>query len=145
MPRSGQLSRIACCAAAPLLLGFLPAAIGHAAETSPPATGQTYLDGLIAGEAQGREEGRALEIGHGLPADAGEAAAAAFKAGYAAGADDVFGGYDGGWALQAPYVVTLAPGMGGVTYRIGGRTPMQPGIAYFLCRDGRSLCQAPRK
>lgn len=128
-----------------LLLGVLLIGPAHGAEVSPAKAGQTYIDGLIAGEAQGREEGRALQIGEGLPADARKIVTGAFVAGYTAGADDVFGGYDGGWATQAPYVVTLAPGTGAVTYRIGSRTQMQPGIAYFLCPDGHSLCQAPRK
>ena len=46
---------------------------------------------------------------------------AAFDAGYAAGANDVFGGFDGGWSLSEPYVVTLARGSGAVTYRIDSR------------------------
>jgi len=139
--KSGGISG---CALA-LLLGTLLIGPAHGAEVSPAMAGQTYLDGLVAGEAQGREEGRALQIGQGLPADARKAVTAAFVAGYAAGADDVFGGYDGGWAMHAPYVVTLAPAQGAVTYRIGSRIQMQPGIAYFLCPDGRSLCQARRK
>ena len=46
---------------------------------------------------------------------------AAFDAGYAAGANDVFGGFDGGWSLSEPYVITLARGSGAVTYRIDSR------------------------
>ena len=48
-------------------------------------------------------------------------ARAAFDAGYAAGANDVFGGFDGGWSLSEPYVITLARGSGAVTYRIDSR------------------------
>ena len=48
-------------------------------------------------------------------------ARAAFDAGYTAGANDVFGGFDGGWSLSEPYVVTLARGTGAVTYRIDSR------------------------
>jgi hypothetical protein len=69
--------------------------------------------GFDAGRAQGVEEGRALQ----QPAGAREA----FRAGYAAGADDVFGGYDGGWDFGRPYVITLAHGSDGVTYRIESR------------------------
>jgi hypothetical protein len=69
--------------------------------------------GFAAGRAQGVAEGRALQ----QPAPS----RAAFAAGYAAGADDVFGGYDGGWDLGRPYVITLARGSGAVTYRIASR------------------------
>jgi hypothetical protein len=69
--------------------------------------------GFDAGRAQGVQEGRALQ--------APPTARSAFDAGYAAGANDVFGGYDGGWDLGRPYVITLARGRGGVTYRIASR------------------------
>jgi hypothetical protein len=134
----------------PALITALLALAGSAVVAAPAAgpgveaAGQSYFDGLLAGEAQGREEGRTLEIGQSLPAGEREAVEAAFKAGYGAGANDVFGGYDGGWAMAAPYVVTLAAGSGPITYRIGRRTPVEPGIAYFLCPDGHSLCQAAR-
>ena len=72
---------------------------------------QTAPDpGFAAGRAQGVAEGRALQE----PADA----RAAFKTGYAASANDVFGGYDGGWDFGRPYTITLARGGDGVTYRI---------------------------
>jgi hypothetical protein len=73
--------------------------------------------GVREGRAAGLQEGRALQA-------AGSAAAgtrAAFDAGYAAGANDVFGGFDGGWSLKQPYVITLARGSGAVTYRIDSR------------------------
>ena len=63
--------------------------------------------------AAGVEEGRALQ----QPAQARDA----FKAGYAAGANDVFGGYDGGWDYGRPYVITLKKGSNGVTYVIASR------------------------
>jgi hypothetical protein len=63
--------------------------------------------------AAGLEEGRALQ----QPA----AARDAFKAGYQAGANDVFGGYDGGWDYDRPYVITLEQGSDGVTYKIATR------------------------
>jgi hypothetical protein len=69
--------------------------------------------GFAAGRAQGVAEGRALQ----QPAPSRDA----FDAGYAAGANDVFGGYDGGWDLGRPYVITLARGRGAVTYRIASR------------------------
>ena len=69
----------------------------------------------------------------------------AFDQGYAAGANDVFVGYDGGWGLSEPYVVVLVHGANGITYRIAARTPLRPGVNYYLCPDSRQLCQQPRK
>ncbi|HKT00354.1 MAG TPA: hypothetical protein VJT31_12545, partial [Rugosimonospora sp.] len=97
------------------------------------------------GHADGVREGRALQGTVGVPAAGRQAARDAFDAGYAAGANDVFGGYDGGWDVSAPYVVVLVPGGTGVTYRIGSRTRLLTGVTYYLCPDGRSLCQASRR
>ena len=70
--------------------------------------------GLRDGHAAGIREGRALQ----QPAPARKA----FRAGYAAGANDVFGGFDGGWAFGTPYVIKLRQGSGGVTYVIDTRS-----------------------
>jgi hypothetical protein len=61
----------------------------------------------------GVRDGRALQA----PPDARHA----FDDGYQAGANDVFGGYDGGWDLDRPYVITLKKGGDGITYRIASR------------------------
>jgi hypothetical protein len=108
-------------------------------------SGAGYAAGVRAGRAQGVQEGRALQEGAALPADARDAAAAAFNAGYGAGANDVFGGYDGGWSLATPYLVTLNSGAGAVTYRIVSRTPVQAGVNYYLCPHGPVICQEPRR
>ena len=88
------------------------------------ALGRTTADtdagrdaGVRAGRAAGLEEGRALQETGSSP----RGTRAAFDAGYAAGANDVFGGFDGGWSLSEPYVITLARGSGAVTYRIDSR------------------------
>jgi hypothetical protein len=73
-----------------------------------------------------------------------DAATSAFATGYLAGTNDAFGGYDGGWGLGTPYLVTLGAGTGGVTYRIASRVAVQPGVSYYLCSDGASICQQPR-
>lgn len=99
-----------------------------------------YAAGLRAGEAQGVREGRALQEAGSLPAAEARAARVAFDDGYRAGADDAFGGWDGGWALGTPYVVTLEPGTGGVTYRIATRVTLEPGVGYRLCAGGHDLC-----
>jgi hypothetical protein len=78
--------------------------------------------GVRAGRAAGLEEGRALQATGSSP----PSARAAFDAGYAAGANDVFGGFDGGWSLSEPYVITLARGSGAVTYRIDSRRLARP-------------------
>lgn|SRR4051794_4756664 len=80
-----------------------------------------YVDGLLPGEAQGRREGRVEQETAGLPADAAGRVRVAFEDGYAAGANDVFAGYDGGWSFGTRYVITVAPGRDGVTYRIASR------------------------
>ena len=103
-----------------------------------------YLEGLTAGQAQGRQEGRALQEGVALPADSRQPVQDAFTAGYTAGANDVFGQYDGGWYLSTPYVITVEQGSAPIAYRIGSRTALQPGIDYYLCPDGHGLCQQSR-
>jgi hypothetical protein len=75
-----------------------------------------YEAGLREGRAAGVAEGRVLQMGESAPR-------AAFEAGYAAGANDVFGGFDGGWSLGTPYVITLRKGSGAITYRIDSRRP----------------------
>ena len=77
--------------------------------------------GVREGHAAGLREGRALQATGSSPTGA----RAAFDAGYAAGANDVFGGFDGGWSLSQPYVITLARGSGAVTYRIDSRRALR--------------------
>ena len=103
-----------------------------------------YFDGLRAGEAQGRREGRALQEGAALPRDERDAARRAFDDGYVAGMNDAFAGYDGGWTFHVPWIISLDPGSGRVIYRIHDRKPLEPGVDYYLCPDGHSLCQEPR-
>lgn len=104
-----------------------------------------YLAGLHDGTAQGLEQGRSAQEVAGLPANARAAAQQAFDDGYAAGANDVFAGYDGGWALHVPWIITLSGGSGQVVYRIQGREQVEPGTDYYLCADGHSLCHEPRR
>lgn len=119
----------------------VPAGTASASPGGSAGSGSAaYLAGLRAGEAQGLREGRALQETAALPTAAAAAARAAFRDGYAAGADDVFTGYDGGWALGVPYAVVLGRGAGGVTYRIADRTALQPGVTYRLCDGGHGLC-----
>lgn len=103
-----------------------------------------YLEGLGAGQAQGRQEGRALQEGAELPVDSRQPVQDAFAAGYTAGANDVFGQYDGGWYLATPYLVTVEQGSTPIAYRIASRTALQPGVDYYLCPNGHDVCQEPR-
>lgn len=96
-----------------------------------------YVSGLQDGAAQGRAEGRALQETLAVPG--GDATRQAFVDGYAAGADDVFAGYDGGWNLSQPYVVTLERAESPLTYRIASRTLMDPGVTYYRC--GARACE----
>ena len=82
---------------------------------------QGYRQGLDVGQAEGIEQGRALQVGAEVPPTSRAPVQDAFRAGYTAGADDVFGTYDGGWAFGRPYLVVLEPGAQGVTYRIARR------------------------
>jgi hypothetical protein len=80
-----------------------------------------YADGFRAGRAEGLQEGQALAATAGLPPAARAQARVTFDDGYRAGANSVFSGYDGGWQPGRPYVIVLAAGANGVTYRIAGR------------------------
>jgi hypothetical protein len=121
-------------------------ATAHAssAAPSPSGTSAAYTGGFQAGRAVGVQEGRALQEGQTVTGADHDAATAAFASGYVAGINDAFGGYDGGWSLGTPYLVTLGPGTGGATYRIVSRTGMQPGVSYFVCPSGSGICQEKR-
>jgi hypothetical protein len=110
---------------------------------SRPAVGD-YFDGLRVGEAEGRRLGRALQEADALPAADRRPVHDAFNAGYDAGQNDVFAGYDGGWTLHVPWVITIERGGAKVDYRIEGRTQLTPGVDYFLCHGGHALCSHPR-
>jgi hypothetical protein len=101
-----------------------------------------YSDGIQIGEAQGRQEGRAEQEGAAASTASASAAENSFNDGYAAGDNDAFSGYDGGWALATPYIVTLQQGTGPIVYRFASRAPLQPGIDYYLCAHG--VCQQAR-
>ncbi|HEY6707834.1 MAG TPA: hypothetical protein VJB61_09600, partial [Actinomycetota bacterium] len=102
-----------------------------------------FADGFSAGRAQGLQEGRAVAATADLPAGSRDRARAAFDAGYRAGANAAFSGYDGGWSLGRPYVIVLAKGADGVTYRIAARAPCPPApttatpTSLLACQTGR--------
>ena len=54
------------------------------------------------------------------------------------------GGYDGGWSLGEPYVIVLAKGGNGITYRIAARIPARDGVDYQRCPPPTFICQQPR-
>jgi len=114
------------------------------APLSESARSDDYFDGLRVGEAQGRQEGRALQEGASLPRDSQQPVTDAFNAGYAAGTNDAFAGYDGGWALAVPYVITVEEGSGQIVYRISSRTPIATNVNYYLCANGHDICQERR-
>lgn len=121
--------------------------IGHATVhtgSADIAITESYFAGLRAGEAQGRQEGRAIQEGAELPSNSRQPVKDAFDAGYAAGANDAFAGYDGGWTFSVPYVVTVEEGTGQIVYRIDTRTPVEAHVNYYLCDDGHGICQERR-
>jgi hypothetical protein len=80
-------------------------------------------EGRSEGQAAGLRAGRAVGIREGRALQQSAPARKAFRAGYTAGANDVFGGFDGGWSLGTPYVITLRKGPAGIAYRIEDREP----------------------
>jgi hypothetical protein len=130
---------------AAVLAGAGLVALGRATVDTGAAHDRGYAAGRTDGEADGIRVGRALTATQSLPPDARAAARDAYDAGYTAGANDAFNGYDGGWDTSAPYVVVLAPAGNGVTYRIASRVELRGGIDYYLCPDSPALCQAPRR
>jgi hypothetical protein len=127
-----------------VLLAILAAAalVGLGRATAPdPAAARSrgYRDGFRDGRAEGLQEGRGLAETAALPADARADARAAFDAGYRAGANDAFGGFDGGWTVGQPYVIVLATGGKGITYRIASRAPcpQSPATGLLACQPRR--------
>ena len=118
-----------------LAVGVGSFVLGRGTGPRPPAD-SGYSAGFQAGRSVGVQEGRALQVG--------QASGGTFSSGYLAGINDAFGGYDGGWSLAEPYVVTLAAGTNGATYRIASRTIVVAGVNYYLCPDGSGICQQPR-
>jgi hypothetical protein len=106
-----------------------------------------YFDGVKAGEAQGLQEGRALQAGSAVAGTSQQPVQDAFNRGYAAGENDAFGDYDGGWQTEAPYLVIVVPGSGAAntpTYRISTRTLLRPDTDYYLCPDSPTICSGAR-
>jgi hypothetical protein len=114
----------------------------HQVSSRVSDAGGAYASGVAAGEALGVQEGRALQEGAALPADAQRPVKDAFDAGYVAGVNDVFSGYDGGWLTGVPYVITLVRGDGAITYRIASRTEVRDGVRYELCPGGHAVCES---
>lgn len=104
-----------------------------------------FLSGLRQGESRGIREGRALQLSETLPENSRDATRKAFDAGYTAGANDAFGGYDGGWYVSRPYVITLVKGTGPITYDLGSRTLLHAETDYYLCSHTRTICQRPHR
>jgi hypothetical protein len=114
-------------------------ALGRA--TAPtPATPGGYADGFLAGRAEGVQEGQAVAEAAGSPPASRDRVRAAFDDGYRAGANSAFSGYDGGWSLGRPYVIVLAKGANGVTYRIAARAECPEATtttSLLACQTGR--------
>jgi hypothetical protein len=126
-----------------VIVGGLAARTPHAAEPGfRVAYDAGYRADVQEGIPQGRDEGRALQEGVSVATASRQPVVDAFRSDYAAGANDAFAGYDGGWVLGEAYVVTLTAPPPPISYRIQTRTPIEPGVNYFACPEGRSLCQS---
>jgi len=115
-------------------------ALGRA--TAPtPATPGGYADGFLAGRAEGVQEGQAIAEAAGSPPASRDRVRAAFDDGYRAGANNAFSGYDGGWSFGRPYVIVLAEGANGITYRIAARAECPEATttttSLLACQTGR--------
>jgi hypothetical protein len=118
------IGAVVVCAAVGLFVGGRASARGGGGSTDVATReAASYERGLD----DGLIEGRALQESLSLRGSSRPLARAAFRDGYAAGANDVFGGFDGGWRFGAPYVVSLVRGSGAVTYRIATRAPAPAG------------------
>lgn len=144
--RIGQVLVAVAVAAGLVAAGRFTAGAGTARSDGYRAGRQAgYSEGVHDGRNAGVQEGRALQAPLSLPSDAQDAARTEFNAGYVAGANDVFDGYDGGWGLDTPYVVVLSSAGNGVTYRIQSRVTLKPDVNYHLCPHSvTTLCQEPR-
>jgi hypothetical protein len=118
---------IVCAAAGLVLLGRATASGGVSAESVTTREAGAYERGLGDGVAEGRE----LQATMSLHGASRQRARAAYRDGYVAGQNDAFGGFDGGWRLGTAYVVSVAGGHGGITYRIASRA-----VAPAGCRPG---------
>ena len=125
-PRPPRLAVLVAILAAAALVG-----LGRATAPAPGAarargyhdgTAAGYVDGFQAGRAQGLQEGQAIAETSKLPPGARDRTKAAFDAGYRAGANTAFSGYDGGWSLGTKYVVTLEDPPGPQSYAIVRRS-----------------------
>jgi hypothetical protein len=114
-------------------------AVGRATAPTPAAPGG-YADGFLAGRAEGVQEGQAIAEAAGSPPASRDRVRAAFDDGYRAGANGAFSGYDGGWSLGRPYVIVLAKGASGITYRIAARAECPETTtttSLLACQTGR--------
>ena len=128
-------------AVAAVVVGLVAAGVLVGRATAP-VHDRGYAQGNAAGYAEGVAVGRSLQFGDTMPTGSKDVAQTAFQAGYRAGENDAFGAYDGGWKLDAPYVVILGKGVGGAAYRFVERDELTPGTTYLLCPDGTSLCHS---
>src|SRR5438876_11582564 len=63
---------------------------------------------------------------------------APLRGSYLQGREDAFAGFDGGWALNTPYAVTLTRGPSGITYKFARRWALEAGFDYRA--GGREAC-----
>jgi hypothetical protein len=128
-------------AAAVLAIAAAAALVGLGRATAPtPATARGYADGFLAGRAEGLQEGQAIAETAGSPPGSRASVRTAFDDGYRAGANSAFSGYDGGWSFGRPYVIVLAEGANGITYRIAARAECPAATtptSLLACQTGR--------
>lgn len=119
-------------------LGVALAAVGvgcfFVGRLTAPTRSGGYLSGYTDGQIAGVEQGRLIQGSESLLPQDAKSAKDAYKTGYQDGANDAFTlQFDGGWKLNAPYIVTVTHATNGITYRFAMRDTMEAGKSYYVC------------
>jgi hypothetical protein len=112
-----------------------------------PGYKRIYQAGLAAGAAKGAKAGRRVgaEQGRKVGLEQGEKIGdlKGEQQGIASGANAALGGF-GDWQPNSYYLVQLAPGTGGVPFRIVVRKSVAPNERYAVCADNSAvICSEP--
>jgi hypothetical protein len=140
-----------------LCLAAAAAGLAYVAGRAAAGPEARYEAGVREGERLGRSEARAdfapgtdayqaiYDKGHSTGMTAGRRAGRRLAArnAKAAGREQAFGEFDGGWTVGHWYLVNIRPGDDGAPYGIGARVPVERDQWYGVCR-GLNVCRRSR-